>query len=621
MSKPLPEITIKALFLGILLSIVLASANAYLGLFAGMTVSASIPAAVISMGVLSFFRKKNILENNLVQTAASAGESLAAGVIFTIPAMVLLGVWKNFDYIEVAKIASIGGIIGVLFTIPLRRALIIKAKLQYPEGIATAAILKAGHNETNKKNKGLLTILYSAIVGGVMKLCQQGFSLWNSSIEGAIVIRGSIFGIGTDLSPALISVGYIVGRNIGILVVSGGLISWFLAIPIYSAIYGFEGSPMDAAWNIWNSKIRYLGVGAMVVGGIWSLTKLIKPLIEGLRASFQALNKINSSSNIPLEEKDFPINYVGLALGLLLIPIYLIYFEIVDNVTVAIILSFVMMIFGFLFSAVAAYMAGIVGSSNNPISGVTIATILFSSLLLLLLLGDNSNSGAPAAIMIGAVVCCAAAIGGDNLQDLKTGYILGATPWKQQVMQIIGTLSSAIILGLVLDILHTAYVIGSPTLSAPQATLMKSVADGVFNGGLPWDMVGFGAIIGILIIFIDNRQEKLGSEFRVPVLAVAVGIYLPIELTVPIFIGGLISHMSNLSGASDEMKKSGLLISSGLITGEALVGIIVAIPIFITGIKDWWPKMNDYNIIGILFFLTIIIWLYKTVTVPINQKN
>ena len=618
MSKQLPEITPKAIVLGILLSMILAGANAYLGLFAGMTVSASIPAAVISMGLLNLFRKSNILENNIVQTAASAGESLAAGVIFTIPALVLMGAWSEFNYLEVAKIAAVGGVIGVLFTVPIRRALIIKAKLKYPEGVATAAILEAGNQDSDTKSKektnGLLNIGISALIGGTMKLCQQGLGMWNAAIEGALVVRGSIFGIGTDLSPALISVGYIVGRNIGILVVAGGLISWMIAIPIYSLLNGFEGKPIDAAWAIWNTKIRYLGVGAMVVGGIWSLIKLFKPLMDGINASLDALKQRDRKETLSIDDQDFPINYVGIALGILLIPVFLIYFDIVNNFSVAALLTIIMMIFGFLFSAVAAYMAGMVGSSNNPISGVTIATILFSSLLLLLLLGKNSEVGASASIMIGAIVCCAAAIGGDNLQDLKTGNIVGATPWKQQVMQLVGTLSAALILGLVLDILHTAYTIGSPTLSAPQATLMKSVADGVFKGNLPWDMVAFGAIIGIIIILIDQRQEKVGSEFRVPILAVAVGIYLPIELTVPIFIGGMISHLGDLSGASEELKKKGLLISSGLITGEALIGIMVAVPVFITGSRDWWPQYEGFSLLGILSFFAIISWLYKSVT-------
>ena len=608
------EITIKALFLGIILSMVLAGANAYLGLFAGMTVSASIPAAVISMGVLSLFKKSNIKENNIVQTAASAGESLAAGVIFTIPALVLLGYWDSFNYYEVAKIAAIGGVIGVLFTVPLRRALIINAKLKYPEGIATAAVLKAGDEAKkgeNSESGGLGIIAATGLSGGLMKLLQQGFGMWPAEAAGARSLGGSIFGIGTDLSPALISVGYIVGRNIGILVFAGGLISWGLAIPIYSAVVGFEGDPLTAAFDIWTSKIRYLGVGAMVVGGVWSLIKLFKPLMEGIKSSLNALKNNSSDKDIPLEEQDMPINYVGIALIALLVPVFLLYVDIVKSIPIAALLTVIMMVFGFLFSAVAAYMAGVVGSSNNPISGVTIATILFTSILLLALLGTGSGVGAASAIMVGAVVCCAAAIGGDNLQDLKAGQLVGATPWKQQIMQIVGTLSSAIVLGLVLDILHTAYTIGSPTLSAPQATLMKSVADGVFSGNLPWAFVYAGGVIAIILILIDIRQEKIGSDFRVPVLAVAVGIYLPITLTVPIFIGGMINHLGKKAGGSEQSDKKGLLMSSGFITGEALMGILVAVPIFLSGNKNWWPQVNGFSWIGIILFIGIIVWLYK----------
>lgn len=618
MSKNLPEITLKAVILGILLSMILAGANAYLGLFAGMTVSASIPAAVISMGVLSFFRRSNILENNIVQTAASAGESLAAGVIFTIPALVLLGYWTSFDYFEVAKIAAIGGVIGVLFTVPLRRALILVAKLKFPEGIATAEILKAGDEarsstETDSSD-GLKTIGIASIVGGLMKLAQQGFAVWHATIEGATTVGRSIFGIGSDLSPALISVGYIVGRNIGILVVTGGLISWAIAIPIYTAINGFEGDPLKAAWTIWNSKIRYLGVGAMVVGGVWSLVKLLNPLITGVKASIDSIRQKSKGKELQRMERDIPINYVGMALLAMLIPVFLLYLGIIQSAGIAAILTIVMMIFGFLFSAVASYMAGVVGSSNNPISGVTIATILFSSMLLLALLGTGSGVGAAGAIMVGAVVCCAAAIGGDNMQDLKTGQLVGATPWKQQVMQIVGTVSAAIVLGLVLDILHTAYTIGSPTLSAPQATLMKSVADGVFSGNLPWDFVAIGALIGIVIILIDIRQEMMGADFRVPVLAVAVGIYLPIELSVPIFIGGMINHIGQGSETERSGQKKGLLMASGLITGEALMGILVAVPIFITGNKDWWPTVDGLTWLGPIAFLAVIYWLYYTIT-------
>ena len=583
------EITLKAFFLSIFLSIILSSAMVYLGLYAGMTISASIPAAIMSMGILRLFKNSNILENNIVQTAASAGESLAAGVIFTLPALLLIGYWDTISYWEVTKIAMVGGILGALFTVPLRRALILKAQLRFPEGVATAAVLKTGHETDSKKSQQSLKIIgISALVGGFVKLGELAFSIWSSALGGAIAIKGAIFGMGASLSPSLFSVGYIVGRNIGILAFTGGLISWAVAIPIYSYLYGFEGENyFESANVIWNAKIRYLGVGAMVVGGIWSVIQLAKPLIESIQLSLKTLKE--SSDNISLEERDLPINYVFVAIIAMLAPISLTYFGIIGSWTSALILSFVMLIFGFLFSAVAAYMAGVVGSSNNPISGVTIATILFSSLLIISFFDIDSSKGAAAAILIGAVVCCAAAIGGDNLQDLKTGNIVGATPWKQQLMQLVGVVSAALTLGIVLTLLHEAYGIGSSDLPAPQAVLMTNVANGVFEGNLEWGMIYAGAILGIIIILIDQYQAFRKADFRVPILAVAIGIYLPIELTLPIFIGGMLNHIASKT-ASEEGKNNGLLIASGLITGEALMAIFIAVPLFFD--KNYWPNLS-----------------------------
>ena len=583
------EITLKAFFLSIFLSIILSSAMVYLGLYAGMTISASIPAAIMSMGILRLFKNSNILENNIVQTAASAGESLAAGVIFTLPALLLIGYWDTISYWEVTKIAMVGGILGALFTVPLRRALILKAQLRFPEGVATAAVLKTGHETDAEKSQQSLKIIgISALVGGFVKLGELAFSVWSSALGGAIAIKGAIFGMGASLSPSLFSVGYIVGRNIGILAFTGGLISWAVAIPIYSYLYGFEGDNyFEIANVIWNAKIRYLGVGAMVVGGIWSVIQLAKPLIESIQLSLKTLKE--SSDNISLEERDLPINYVFVAIIAMLAPISLTYFGIIGSWTSAIILSFVMLIFGFLFSAVAAYMAGVVGSSNNPISGVTIATILFSSLLIISFFDIDSSKGAAAAILIGAVVCCAAAIGGDNLQDLKTGNIVGATPWKQQLMQLVGVVSAALTLGIVLTLLHEAYGIGSSDLPAPQAVLMTNVANGVFAGNLEWGMIYAGAILGIIIILIDQYQAYRKADFRVPILAVAIGIYLPIELTLPIFIGGMLNHIASKT-ASEEGKNNGLLIASGLITGEALMAIFIAVPLFFD--KNYWPNLS-----------------------------
>jgi len=610
------EITVKAIFLSIILSIVLSAAMAYLGLYAGMTVSASIPAAIVSMGILRLFRNSNILENNIVQTAASAGESLAAGVIFTIPALVIIGYWDSIDAWEVTKIAMMGGILGVLFTVPLRRALILKAKLKFPEGVATAKVLETGHESDPDKSANSLKIIgISALIGGIAKLGTKfGFNIWSEAIGGATTIKNTVFGMGSSLSPSLISVGYIVGRNIGILAFSGGLISWAIGIPIYSYLENvYNEDAWEAANNIWSKKIRYLGVGAMVVGGIWSIIQLAKPLIESMKLSLKTLNR--DSDSVPLEERDLPINYVFIGILVLLVPICLTYFNVIPSWGAAVILSLTMCIFGFLFSAVAAYMAGVVGSSNNPISGVTIATILFTSLLIFTLFGKES--GAAAAILVGAVVCCAAAIGGDNLQDLKTGNIVGATPWKQQIMQVIGVISAALSLGFILMVLDGAYGIADVTretsLDAPQATLMASVAEGVFEGNLEWTIICIGAIIGLLIILVDQYQLKRGSDFRVPILAVAIGMYLPIELTFPIFIGGMINHYANKI-SSQKGKNNGLLIAAGLITGEALMAIFIAIPLFFEKELPKYPLPDEMyaNIIGVIILICIIIGLYRT---------
>ncbi len=650
----LPEITIKALVLGVLLAVILAGANAYLGLFAGMTVSASIPAAVISMGVLGVLRglriakRANILENNIVQTAASAGESLAAGVIFTFPALILLGYWTDFDYLKVTLIAGLGGLLGVLFTIPLRRALIAgRTPLQFPEGVATAEVLETGQ----AGGRGLLTIALGGLVGALFKLGQTGLRIWTETFERATRIglgggsagmgeiaepeKGTIAYFGTNLSPALLSVGYIVGINIASLVFLGGALNWLVAIPIYAASqpWPLDGSSAlsaaDWAGRIWSTETRYLGVGAMVVGGIWALVSLKGSLLDGIRSGLSAARRSEASrgsgSTIPRTELDTPMRAVLWTLLLAIVPIFLLYLTVVHGLVISIAMALVMLVAGFLFAAVAGYMAGLVGSSNNPISGITIATLLFASLMLLLFLGSGSAIGPAAAILIGAVVCCAAAIAGDNMQDLKTGHLVGATPWKQQVMQGVGTISAAFVMAPILTLLLKAYGFGEPTpehpnaLTAPQATLMASVARGVFERNLPWVMVGIGAFLGVLIICLDEIQKSRGAAFRFPVLAVAVGIYLPFELSVPIFLGGVIHLVIRkrlaAEGASalriSSSAKRGLLLASGLITGEALVGILMAIPIVIAKNGDVlaviaepvgaWP--------GLVLLLGVAIWM------------
>lgn len=586
------QLSAKAIVLGIVLSALLAGANAYLGLFAGLTVSASIPAAVISMAVLKLFRDSNILENNIVQTAASAGESLAAGVIFTFPALVILGYWDVFDSLWVTAIAGLGGLLGVLFTVPLRRSLIVEQKLAYPEGTATAEVLRAGSGET----RGAKLLGIAAVVGALTKLAETGFRLWPATAQSATYAGTSTIAyVGTNLSPALISVGFIVGLNIAVLVFLGGAISWFVAIPIYSTFFldsdpalaaEFAGgtAAADLAFAIWTTKIRYLGVGAMLVGGIWALVSMRGSLVSGIKRGLEAHS---ATGPVDHTDHDTPMRWVLSGIVIFVLPIAVLYYAILPSLGVALAMTLVMVVAGFLFSAVAGYMAGLVGSSNNPVSGITIATILFTSLLLLGLLEPGETAGPAAAVMVGAVVCCAAAIGGDNLQDLKAGYLLGATPWRQQLMQAVGVVAAVLVMAPILNLLLEAYGIGAPTpehpgsLLAPQATLMASVAEGVFRGGLPWGMVGAGAGIGVLIILLDETLRVRGARWRMPVLAVAVGIYLPLELSVPICVGGLIAHFAGARQSETASGRGGMLFAAGLITGEALIGILMAVPIVI----------------------------------------
>jgi putative OPT family oligopeptide transporter len=600
-----PQLTVRAVVLAVVLAMILAAANTYLGLFAGMTIASAIPAAVVSMAVLRMLGGGTILENNIVQTGASAGSSIASGVIFTIPALVILGHWVDFRYLWVLAIAGLGGILGVFFSVPLRRALIVDQGLAFPEGKAAAEVLRTGENPA----AGVKILGVAALGGGFAKLAAaSGLRLFPdvASMSGWM---GKWLGYyGTNLSPALLGVGYIVGLNVGILVLIGGMISWNVAIPLYAA-YFLDGNPglaatvaagsaEDAAFAIWSAQIRYLGVGAMLVGGVWALISIRESLLSGIRSGLAAA-RAGAGHVVAHTERDLPMNSILIGTLLFTLPLFALYQTIVGNIGVSLPMTIIMVVAGFLFVSVSAYMAGLVGSSNNPVSGITICTILFASLVLMLLMGKGATLGPVAAIMIGAVVCCAACIGGDNLQDLKCGYIVGATPWKQQVMLAIGAASSALVMAPVLNLLLKAYGIGVPTaehpdpLIAPQATLMASVAKGMFGGHLPWGMISIGAAIGVAVIAWDLWLKRRGSEFRAPVLAVAVGIYLPLELAVPIFAGGLLTWLVEkrlgVHGESPEAeraKRNGMLFAAGLITGEALMGILIAIPIVTSGRAD-----------------------------------
>lgn len=636
MNQPAPaQLTLRAVVLAVVLAMILSAANAYLGLFAGLTIATAIPAAVVSMGVLRLLGGGTILENNIVQTGASAGSSIAAGVIFTIPALIIMGYWPDFKYWWVLAIAGLGGLLGVLFSVPLRRSMIVEEPLPFPEGKAAAEVLKAGENP----GPGLKILGISAAIGALVKLmAESGLRVIPDNAAGAGFFGKYLGYMGTGLSPALLGVGYIVGLNIGIVVVSGSILAYNIAIPFYHAfLLGSDPEMMakvagktaaEAAGIIRGEKIRYLGVGTMLIGGVWTLFSLRKSLLSGVKSGIAAARKGSGEGFVPHTERDLPMKWMLVALVLFVLPLLGLYQAIVQNWGVSVPMTIIMIVAGFLFVSVSAYLAGLVGSSNNPVSGITIATILFASVVLMLLLGSDSKIGAVAAIMIGAVVCCAAAVGGDNLQDLKAGYLVGATPWKQQLMLGIGAFSCALIMAPVLNLLSQAYGIGDPTrpgsLQAPQATLMASVAQGLFGGKLPWDMIIAGAVIGAVVIAFDSWLKSRNSSFRVPVLAAAIGIYLPLELMVPIFLGGLLAYFvekrHGVVGTHDEslrdrVHRPGVLFSAGLITGEALMGILIAIPIVLSERADVLalPEQFHFSQYVGLVVLAVVGWLiYRT---------
>ena len=535
----LRELTPRAILLGLILAVVFGAANAYLGLKAGMTVSASIPAAVVSTAILrGLLKRGNILENNIVQTIASAGESLAAGVIFTVPALILLGLSPSIFYIFLLSLT--GGILGILFLVPFRKHLIEEEheSLPYPEGTACAEVLQAGEEGGRKA-----TFVFSGLgVGALFKFLTSGTKLW----EGvpSVFVGGLRTLLGVDLSPALLGVGYILGLRIASLVLSGGLLGWFGLIPLVSFLKGIPVNSIDDVYGIWSHYIRYIGAGAVLAGGVVSF-------IRGTPTFFRALRSLRVERSG--ETRDLPMKYV--VAGILVVFVLLV---VVPLFRMGLMGALFTLLFALLFVAVSARIVGIVGSSSNPVSGMTIATLLVVSFIFART-GLRGETGMVAALTLGAVVCIAACIAGDTSQDLKTGFLVGATPWKQQVTEFLGVGVSALFVGWTLFLLHRAYVIGSPGLSAPQATLMSLVVKGVMEGTMPWYLVGTGVFIALSI-------ELLGIHS----LPVAVGLYLPLELSTPIFLGGILASFGG-------KRENGILYASGLVAGDALVGILIAL--------------------------------------------
>lgn len=569
--KVVPELTVTSILIGAVLAVLFGGANAYLGLRVGMTVSASIPAAVISMGIIRVILKRDsILENNMVQTIGSAGESVAAGAIFTMPALFMWAAEAgeaNPSLVEISLIALCGGLLGVLFMIPLRSALIVQehGKLPYPEGQACAEVLLAGEEGGAKAG----TVFAGLGIAAVYKFIADGLKLFPSEVDYSIEsYQGS--GIGMDVLPALAGVGYICGPKVSSYLLAGGTVGWFVLMPLI-VLFGGDmvlypaTAPISelGTWGIWGSYIRYIGAGAVAAGGILSLIKSLPMIVRTFKQAMAVYGK-KAGGNDRLN-RDLPMNIVMIAVGVIAIAMWLI-----PAIPVNLIGAIIIIIFGFFFATVSSRMVGIVGSSNNPVSGMAIATLLISTMLLKAT-GNIGMPGMIAAITIGSIICIIAAIAGDTSQDLKTGFIVGATPEKQQMGELIGVVISAVTIGGVLYLLSTAWGYGSAELPAPQATLMKMVVEGVMGGELPWPLIFCGAAIAIVVEIL-----------QVPVLPFAVGLYLPIHLSTPIMVGGLIRlYFDKKKMDSEEERKqiveNGVLYSSGLIAGEGLVGILLAV--------------------------------------------
>ncbi|SFE21892.1 putative oligopeptide transporter, OPT family [Peptostreptococcaceae bacterium pGA-8] len=600
--KVMPEFTATAIILGAILAVVFGAANAYLGLRVGMTVSASIPAAVISMGIIRvIMRKESILENNMVQTIGSAGESLAAGAIFTLPAIFMWadeGIGANPSYMVIAMVAVCGGLLGIVFMIPLRKALIVKehGTLPYPEGTACAEVLIAGEEGGTKAG----TVFAGLGIAALYKFIADGLKLFPSEVDYEVpALPGA--GIGMDVLPALAGVGYICGAKISSYMMAGGVMAWFVMMPAIKLLGGDaiifpSDTPISemGVWDIWSNYVRYIGAGAVATGGIISLIKSLPLIVKTFSESIKSLGGGNGDITLDRTSQDLPLSVVAVLLVIALAVLVG-----VPSIPLNLLSGIIVLIFGFFFATVSSRMVGLVGSSNNPVSGMAIATLLIATILLKSS-GLNGPEGMVAAIMIGTVICIIAAMAGDMSQDLKTGYLVGATPKKQQYGEIVGVISSGLAIAGVLYLLNSAWGYGSKELPAPQATLMKLVIEGVMGSNLPWGLVFTGVFIAVVIEIL-----------QIPVLPVAIGLYLPIHLSTPLMAGGLLKLYIEKKKFKNEQTRenvitSGILYSSGLIAGEGLVGIILAVFAVIGLDPDISGKINLGNIGGLVFFAGIL---------------
>ncbi|MGI6206454.1 MAG: OPT family oligopeptide transporter [Anaerovoracaceae bacterium] len=620
--KIVPEMTVTSIVMGIILAIVFGAANAYLGLRVGMTISASIPAAVISMGIIRMIMKRDsILENNMVQTIGSAGESLAAGAIFTLPALFLWakeGVMGKPGIVEIMIICIIGGLLGVFFMVPLRNALIVKEHgvLPYPEGTACAEVLLAGE----EGGASAKTVFAGLGIASAFKFGIDGLKAVPSEIN--LHIPGYSGEIGTQIYPAVFSVGYICGPRISSYMFAGGVVSWMLLIPLIVLFGGdvvmYPGTePISTlfaeggASAIWSSYIRYIGAGALATGGIISLLKSLPLIVSTFRDSLKDLSAGQGHSTLRTDQN------MSMKMVITMIVILIVLIAVLPQIPVGVGGALLIVIFGFFFATVSSRMVGIVGSSNNPVSGMAIATLLITTIILKST-GTDGTTGMKAAISIGTIICIIAAIAGDTSQDLKTGYIVGATPKKQQYGEVIGVIFSGIAIGGVLYLLDAAWGFGSEELGAPQATLMKMIIEGIMGGNLPWGLVGVGVVLAIVI-------EILG----IPVLPFAIGVYLPVQLSACIMVGGLVRLFFDRMKYSSEKEKEttvnrGILYCSGMIAGEGLVGILLAI-FAIAGVDsviDLSGVMQSNSIISTILSIAVFAFIiYLTVRFTRGKKS
>jgi len=562
------ELTIRAVVLGVMLALILGAANAYLGMYAGMTVSASIPAAVISMAILRVLGGATILENNVVQTIASAGEAVAAGAIFTFPAIVILGIHGPLPYLEVTALCAAGGTMGALLVVFLRRAYIVDERLPFPEGVACAEVLRSGD-----KAVSAAPLVWGGIMAALLKAAQDLLGLIPAALSGARWIGGVSISGSVDISAALIGVGYIVGLRIAMLVFAGGAFAWMMLMHPGAA---HSSDAATAAAQLWSGQVRYLGVGAMLTGGVVTLWRLRTRIGAALGDSVRVLRSRGAVARAR-EDTDLSARAVMTAMGLVVVVIFALCLMLSERIWLSVSLAIVLALIGFFATAVAGYLTGIVGASNNPVSGVTVIVLLGIAMYLRAAGVEGASAGPRLAILAGAVVCTAAAMAGDSLHDLATGYHVGATPRALEIAVLIGALAASFVMAPILNLLISGYgIAGTATaragaLAAPQAFLMAKVAQGVFNGGLPWGTIAVGAALAAILATSDAALEAAGASWRTPIMPVAIGLYLPLGLSVAILAGALVrarfGHQEGASGGA------GLLFAAGMVAGEALMGV------------------------------------------------